>query len=96
MVCQPCHIIINHSYAEYIQWITGERLAYQARQNQRVQCLDCGADMVARYLAAHFQMQHFVSHVAQWENNPPPLPPIIAQLFPVSRMTGPMACTVEG
>ena len=50
----------------------GEGLTYRARQQERVSCPDCEADLAAGYLTAHCQSQHEREKGTQWVDYPPP------------------------
>ena len=53
MVCSPCQAAGTHSEAAYRRRMTGEGPSYQELQKGRVQCMECGEEMAAGYLAGH-------------------------------------------
>ena len=55
MVCCPYQAAGSQLKAEYERQMTGAGLSYQKRQRVRVQCLECGEEMVLGSLAVHLQ-----------------------------------------
>ena len=53
MVFQPCQVVGTQSLASYGRKMTGEGPTYRERQKKRVQCGECGKEMVAVLLASH-------------------------------------------
>ena len=99
MIFQPCRVLGNQLKATYKLHMTGERLAYWARQKLRVQYPDFGADLVAGLLEVHCKTQHGVDKGVggeeQW--NPPPLsgdPQMY--LMSLLSMEVPRNCPIEG
>ena len=57
-VCRPCQAAGTQSEAEYRQRMTGEGTTYQERQKGRMQCRECGEEIVAGSLAGNSMTQH--------------------------------------
>ena len=73
-----------------------ELLTYQARQRVRVQCMDCGDDMMTGLMAVHQKNQHDVdSGDRRQQETPPPYgePQTHHMSFPAT--SGPQECLVE-
>ena len=60
MLFCPFSVVGTQLEATYKWQITGEGLAYWARQKLRVHCSDFGVDLVAGLLDVHWQTQHVV------------------------------------
>ena len=58
MVCRTCQAAGTQLEAAYERRMTGEELSYQERQRFRVQCLECGEEMLMGLLEVHQQTQH--------------------------------------
>ena len=58
MVCHTCQAAGTQSAAAYRRKMPGEVPTYQERQKERVQCGECGKDMVAVSLVSHRMTQH--------------------------------------
>ena len=58
MVCRPCQAEGNQSEAAYGRKITGEGPTYREQKKERVECGECGKEMVAGYLASRWMTQH--------------------------------------
>ena len=61
MVCRPCQAELNQSEAAYERRMTVTVLSYKERQRLRVQCLECGKEMVLGSLAVHLHTHHMNS-----------------------------------
>ena len=53
MTCRPCQAAGNQSEAAYGRKMTGERMTYQERKRERVECGDCRKGMAAGSLDTH-------------------------------------------
>ena len=53
MICRPCRTTGTQSEASYKRRMTGEGIIYRDRQRIRLQCPDCGTDLVEGSLAVH-------------------------------------------
>ena len=58
MFFRPCHAARTQLEATYGQQMTGEGPSYWERQKGRVQCRECGEEMVAGLMAGHTKTQH--------------------------------------
>ena len=97
MVCIPCQATGTQSEAAYEQRITGEGPTYREQQKGRVQCRECGEEMVAGSLEGHKMTQH--GRVAEarriWETlTTGEEPRAYRMAFPAKG--GPRSCLVEG
>ena len=66
MVCRPFQAAGTPSEAAYRQKMTGEGPIYQERQKERVECGECGKEMVAGLLASHRMTQHVQAKEERW------------------------------
>ena len=58
MTCRPCPAAGNQSEEAYGPLITEEGLTYLEQKRERVECRDCGKEMVAGSLDTHRMSQH--------------------------------------
>ena len=61
MVCQPFRVVEVQADEAYKIRMTGEGQRYQERQQEQVQCLECGKDLARGSLASHRQTQYGVA-----------------------------------
>ena len=66
MVFRPCQAAGTQSEAAYRRKMTGEGPIYRERQKERVECGECGKDMVAGSLASHQMTQHVHAKEERW------------------------------
>ena len=69
MTCRPCPAAGNQLGEAYGRKMTGEGPTYQERQEERVECGDCGKDMAAGSLAYHRMTQHGKAKAEKWSWN---------------------------
>ena len=72
MLCCPFRAFMTHLEEAYKRSMIGAGLTYRARQRLRVWCPDCTVYLASGSLSAHYQTQHTVGLIAQWENPAPP------------------------
>ena len=53
VICLPCWAAGIHSDTVYERRMTGKGITYWERHRFRVQCLDCGEEMVAGLMRVH-------------------------------------------
>ena len=97
MVCRPCQAVGTQSEAAYGRRMTGEVPTYQERQKVRVQCGDCGKDMLASSLASHRVTQHGWEAEERWRWDASATggePQTYRMALPTKG--GPWRCPVEG
>ena len=58
--CWPCHTPHTWPTETYTQQVKGRGLLYREKIQQRVHCPECGVNLAAGSLKAHFQRQHGV------------------------------------
>ena len=54
MICRSCCASDTQLEKEYAQWMLGEGMTYREIQRVRLQCLDCGEEMVTGLLAVNW------------------------------------------
>ena len=59
MACHPCQAGSGNRTTEgYRRRITGDGNSFRERQQERVACGECGAELAAGYLSSHMMTQH--------------------------------------
>ena len=66
MTCRPCTAAGNQSEVAYGRKMTGEGPTYRERLKERVECGDCGKEMVAGSLESHRMLQHGKAKEDKW------------------------------
>ena len=94
MVCQTCHLFVNHSDASYRWKMTEEGETYQSCQKEHVQCLYWAMDLAEVFLAMYRQTQHGVIRGDQKETPTYPEEPNTYHIY-FPRAAGLLVCTLE-
>ena len=73
MDCQPYHVHVRMSVGVHARLMTGSGPTFWERQRMRVQCMECGVEVMVGSLMMHHQSQKVVGRGSQ--HHPPPTPP---------------------
>ena len=58
MVCHPCQAAVNITQTEYRRNLTGEGRSYRERQQDWVECEECGEQLAVGSMSSHLMTRH--------------------------------------